>query len=737
MKRYKSGILSAILPTVMLVLTLALSSCVKESLPDGGEFGEGKATVTLELVPPGAFSEVQTRAMTDVQQTAIYRAEVLVFKDNILLYHMAGTVTNIDGVKKRVQVNLKTSQNESELFDVMVIGNPPSDFKFDPYLTKTKDALKAAFNRSSKGKWTGSEFIMYGEALQTLIKPTTNNLMIQMIRSLARIDIGVGAYDEATDTWAGLGTTFSLTEVRVVNSRDKFAAIPSATTFNSTGNIKVGAPTIPSDAGVQGTTAETAIKYSDITFVEGQGRHIKSSIFIAEAPNTTNRVTLLIGGSYNGGSTTYYRIDMCVPRAGTPGSYDYLDILRNHLYRINITSVSGAGFFDIQQALYADPINITTELVPIEEESMGDIVFDGNNYIMSDVSQVQLYINPDEVKTYTIATVKANFPPGVTATVKGPGISTLYLESNVARTISATIPTRIKTGSYTIKVGRLTKIISLTVQPPIDAHFDLLPFQNVASIAIEAPQPWITLSNNMTYVKNEQQLANITGDANGKACFHFDENIATTGDPRTAKALVFRNNSQGVTRVYFEQCNLKGMVVGYFGGEMNNEGFTQRLAIESVEEATKRDYDDSSIIETKTGIKWGFNEKSIGTPMELGRESTIALAKRDDSGVTPPYSIYNGYAARYCYEKNRSNSADGTLSDSDIKWYLPAQNQVLSAWVGHSGLEMPFSENIYQSITEYHSTYALNVLFSSCTTITSTKLSKPSIRCVRDLSNNE
>lgn len=726
----------------VVVIALALGSCTKESLLPDEQADRGYMDFSLELTPPGAFAPIDTRAMTPDQQNAINRADVLVFKDNILLYHKTGTITDTGGGKKRVQVNLKTSQSESEMFDIMVIGNRPSGFNLASYVTKTKDELKAAFTVSATGKWLGSEFVMYGEVLQTLIKPTTNNFKIQMLRSLARVDIGVGVYDEATDSWAGLADNFSLIEVRVVNSRDKFAVIPSATTFNATGNVKVSAPTIPASATVQGTTAATAIKYSgaDITSVDGRGRYTKSSIFLAEAPNNDGpKVTLLIGGSYKGGATTFYRVDLCVPQAGVPGSYDYLNILRNHLYRISITSVSGQGFSNAQEALISAPINITTELIPIVEGGMGDVVFDGNNYILTDVSQVQVYGIPDGLKPYFIATVKANFPTGVIATVTGPGVVLQYLSNGVSQRISATIPAGTTTGNYTIKVGKLTKNIPLTVQPPVDAHFDFLPFANVASITVENSQPWLTLSQNSIYVKSEQQQTYITGSANGKACFHFDENIATSGAPRTAQALVVRNDSRGTTRVYFEQRNLSGMVFGYFGGTMAADGYTRQLAIESVEEFEQRVYDDVLEGTTKPGIYWGFpNIKTGVNDLESGRANTITLASQwANSAIAPPYSIYNNYAARYCYDKNRDKSGNGLIDDDEIVWYLPARNQLEGVWIAHNSMEVPLAAKTYWSSTDapsslnYHSSVGFNGGFVQ--DVNNNGGYTVRVRCVRDI----
>lgn len=721
----------SLLISLLVIVAFGISSCTKERIDAYDQQEKEYMDFALEIAPPGAYT-APTKALTDAQQNAINSAVVLVYQNNILLYHKTGTISDIDGVKKRVQVQLKTSKTETDLFDIMVIGNPPMEFNLANYVGKTKDEFKAIYNASIPlgMKWTGV-FRMYGEAKQTLIKPTTNNFKIQMLRSLARIDVGAGVYNESTDTWAGL-TDFVLSQVQVINTRSKFAVIPTVTVFNEGGNIKVETPTVPASSVVQGDVTKAFHYSDDIT----DGKYLKSSMFISES-NAADKVSLIIGGSYKGGATTYYRVDMCVPSKTTPGSYDYLDILRNHLYRLSITKVTGAGYATAQDAQNSVPMNIVTTLTPIDEGDFGDVVFNESSYIMTTVSQVEIIATPDGVKSFDLFNVKAGFPSGVTATVTGPGISTPITLTNNAKTlISAVIPSGITGGEYTVAVGRLVKKIKLFVILPIavDAHFDVLPYMNVASITIDNPQPWVTLSPNMVYNPAEQQSVTINGNAQGKAYIHFDENIATTGNPRIVKVTVKRAN--GTTeRVAFEQRNLSGMVLGYFGGAKDNYGYTKLVAVESIEEYAVRKYDDTSIGSVRIGFLWGFNNITTGiVDSEYGKTGTIALAKRSDSGIAGPYTIYNNYAARYCYDKNRDTNGNGVIDDSEVVWYLPAKNQLLSVWVAHSAVTTPFNAAYYYwSATESGSTGNWLVYFTTGAMFNRTKDLNIAVRCLREL----
>ena len=83
-----------------------------------------------------------------------------------------------------------------------------------------------------------------------------------------------------------------------------------------------------------------------------QGLNIKNTIYFVEnelsgtPPTTTahlKRPRLIIGGKYDGGPTTYYRVRLLRAGRRVGRTHFTSDILRNHLYRFTINSVSGPG----------------------------------------------------------------------------------------------------------------------------------------------------------------------------------------------------------------------------------------------------------------------------------------------------------------------------------------------------------------------------------------------------------
>lgn len=721
MKRYKKGILSAILPTVILALTFALSSCVKQELPGGGELGEGGPIVTLELVSPGAYFTPHTRA-TDQEQSDIRKAVVFVFKDDKVVQCIpVPTITD----NKMTFSGIKTSQNESDKFDIVVIANHPLDLvEGHDFMGKTREYLSDFFRVSSTST-SINDLRMWGEAREVYVHPISNSFQIKMLRSLARIDLDVSVISMMDAKVYVIGTTNAST------------AMPLPQNVDLDGSVI--APTIP-----LGSTSDERSVYTPSDWGT-----IESEIFVPEGVNSKNDpIKIIIQGvvSMMDKTPNFYRIDICRTDP-TKGENVYLDILRNHLYRITVLDRYGPGYLTLEEAISAPPLNnIAVDITAIDQGGSGIVIFDNHSSITLDVHDTHIFGKPNGTALYPIVTVKAILGNGVTtAQVTGPGITTpIQLENNIPKLIEVALPEGIKAGELKITVGRLSYPARFEITQPIDAHFDFMPIVYSSSVTIEKRQPWITMSQSRTYLKSEQHSNQIIVD-NGDVVVHFDENISTTDAPRIASVLTQDRNSSYKRRIVFEQLNLKGMVLGLFGGVKDSGGYTSLLACESVEEYDVRDYDyeDDGPTIVPGGLPWGFDGVAVGLTDSLhGRLSTIMLAKTrfEDNGIATSeidLTLFHNYAARYCYDKNRDTDGSGTLDDNEIVWYLPAKNQLMGAWIAYAG---EFTPNLYWSVTESesHSQNSCYVNFINSggdagATRDYWKTDIHKVRCVRDL----
>ncbi len=184
---------------------------------------------------------------------------------------------------------------------------------------------------------------------------------VQLLRMLARVDVQLSKNVD----------NFQIRSVDVYNYNTKGTIVPKPEHLTSVDNsIRVTAPNIPASSQVvRGPVVYGPEAITDNACV--------SEIYILEAANLdgnavksrTNRTCLVIGGVWNNegdfsGSPTYYRVDFST---GTGASQEFLDVLRNRQYIINITGVSSDGYDDSETAFDSDPSNITVDILSWDE----------------------------------------------------------------------------------------------------------------------------------------------------------------------------------------------------------------------------------------------------------------------------------------------------------------------------------------------------------------------------------
>lgn len=229
-----------------------------------------------------------------------------------------------------------------------------------------------------------------GEGIQ--IAETMSLATINLIRSVARIDIGVGNYDEGTDKWSleASGNYFILTDIEAWSPMSRNFEMPSQSKFTYQAD---GTPLVGSAMGSLEHSTTTAVqwKYTDTDILtNGIATYCKDIIYLPEAPlmgytanqpeNRNKRTTLIIGGYLHNPTDmvaaktkTWYRVDFTAASGNTPDGLLF-DILRNHLYRISL-NVSVRGAATAQEAWnvpYTEIGIITMETVPWEEGRIVD-----------------------------------------------------------------------------------------------------------------------------------------------------------------------------------------------------------------------------------------------------------------------------------------------------------------------------------------------------------------------------
>lgn len=147
--------------------------------------------------------------------------------------------------------------------------------------------------------------------------------------------------------------------------------------------------------------------------------------------------------------------------------------------------------------------------------------------------------------------------------------------------------------------------------------------------------------------------------------------------------------------------------MGLLGGAFDeNVGFTKQLVVDQISESGVK-YTAVFPYTANIKTKFGFYNQTIPPQYNAGDRRNGAKATRafaenksglnvyestilQTNGELYQYNYYNTYPARYCYDRNRDLDGNGVIDDNELKWYLPAIDQLAGAWIQDMDLFTPF-----------------------------------------------
>ena len=340
--------------------------------------------ITLKLSPSNSFSSSLKRAMTGEQENEIHNAYIFGFRAGVLSYVKRLENT---GSENSFKGTLPASKDPSDTYKLMIVANAEewilqligSDFNGlnGKSYSDVQQALKQTGITNPLFS-SGGSIAMWGELPYEEIKNSNKTFSILLLRSIARIDVGLGATDfhpiTHLATWGGL-SNFVLEEVHLYKPNTGISFTPSTGSYDDVNK----AVTRPTPFGTPLT--------SPLMYAVTNEKSIVQEIYTPEADvilsnpgasgdtNHTNRIALVVKGSYESNPSTYYRLDFI------NSEKKLVDVLRNHLYQFNVKSVLGNGFSDPDKAYRSLPVNMNVEVLKWNDGSMGEVAFDGQNII--------------------------------------------------------------------------------------------------------------------------------------------------------------------------------------------------------------------------------------------------------------------------------------------------------------------------------------------------------------------
>lgn len=365
----------------ILPLFLALISCgddhedgVYPTVPKNGE-----VRVPFSISMPAQLPK--TYALDDSDENEIKTIDILAFKVNgneeTFAYRaqaeQGSIVDDGDTNKKKFIVTLLKDGSQSYRFVALANAKDELDNAFPGGIVvgTAKDVVMEQLQLTGISKWNvnnGTEgylpIPMWGEtANNVVIQDNTTITDLKLLRMVAKINVKIDS--------SITKDSFALSSVSLYNYYSAGWIAPDAANLVAGSRSTVDKPTL------LGTTTKGPIDYEGTGIVANNSILNNIYTFESKVPKTSSEIdmskvtTLVVGGKYNGATMdSYYRVDIAKGK-------NYLDILRNHLYTINITKVKSAGYPTKEEAFNSRPINIEAEVVVWDEAAIGNIEFDG------------------------------------------------------------------------------------------------------------------------------------------------------------------------------------------------------------------------------------------------------------------------------------------------------------------------------------------------------------------------
>ncbi|MFV0582950.1 MAG: hypothetical protein ACK5N4_13000 [Parabacteroides gordonii] len=360
-----------------LCTALFLCACSYERLPDVEE-GE-LMTVTLSAGPAAGEQNLTSKAgLTDTQENSIHDLYILAFQPDatgafFLKYYATGRSVS-GGGGGQFSFTLRRSVSGAADTKLLLVANQ------NPYplvnIGMTYEGVQAAL---TSGELAAPAFVEHGipmfgfagNSSDTPLEITEGMppLSANLLRAVARVDVGVGTYSEQTGEWNKGGVNFDLQKIYVFKPQNKYTLIPVLSNLEYDVN-GIPSVTAPSQVGDQSANMEYTIT---------NNTSCKAEIYLPEVAlkggtvydaNHGNRMALVIGGTYQG-KPNYYRIDFTTEKYNAE-NVDLNDVLRNHIYRYSITNVNQSGYNSPEAAYAGRPVGLdfTANIVDWQAESL-------------------------------------------------------------------------------------------------------------------------------------------------------------------------------------------------------------------------------------------------------------------------------------------------------------------------------------------------------------------------------
>lgn len=416
------------LAVFLCVFCVLVPGCTKDT--GGGVPVSADFTIQLRIPGNGDSKEVRSAAVAAESSIDPQQLYLLLFREQAGKFEYAAfytpvTVTagTVDGATVYSLSLRFPVPDPRDSYRFMVLANLTDDefagaagpdgsnFKAANGTADPMETIRTGITYAQPGNWPlrpFRSFPMWGES--GVFTGTSHTVgSVSMVRSVARIDVGVnfqrnpdGSYPLDNMVSQGIdGLKFRVTSVKLYNVPEKGVIGPAAANYSESGRY-VTAPTLPGNPSIPPAPAYTRCVYTlgDLDYPSGstQKRSLTRTLYVPEAANhgisdNGRAVCLVVGGEYNGSSTTYYRIDLydrtpdAAGNISKPTAATRIDLLRNHIYVVDIISVKMKGYSTPEEAFASDPVYMDATVEVWDQSRQVNVSPDGVYNLSLNASQ--------------------------------------------------------------------------------------------------------------------------------------------------------------------------------------------------------------------------------------------------------------------------------------------------------------------------------------------------------------
>ena len=446
--------------TLIVLCFLGNTSCRKVDMPQKTVDASNQQVVLTLNLPVQELQQPKTYAISVNDENRITAVDVLAFRvvngQELFAYRKQGRLLATGGSSNQAKFYADLVKDEDP-YRFVVLCNVSAELNSATSLLQVNRLKSDILNTLVKvqtTKWNAASsqnftpFPMWAEsAVIDGIRANSAGLSFNLIRSVAAIDVSLSN---------AAANDFLITSVNLYGSNRIGLIAPLNTNFNNTTNTVIQ----PSIASLDRLPVQTYTLNVPFTRFENEIYLFETQA--ATAMNDINSTGLVIGGRYKGSSVnSYYRIEM-VNSSGT-----LIPLLRNHRYTVNITSISGGGFSDVETAWRSVAENITAAITPWNEANLGEVSIPDAYELAVSTSAIRDDGGSKEVGI----TVRTNYAGGWAVRSSSEWITPANTNGqsgnrSLAFTIDRNSTNAVRTGVITITSGRLVKNIAVTQLVP-------------------------------------------------------------------------------------------------------------------------------------------------------------------------------------------------------------------------------------------------------------------------------